>query len=189
MPSDILPFSCSPHVQPLRLFIPIAEFCDIGDPPAVAAPLPFTRLPFPAPWSLSSNSGTMFNKQNLLVNQKPTVMLPKEDLLKSVENQAALNTPPRVLDQAEQAIRTWEIVFTDFLSPPEFVEAQEVFRRLTEVHFVAWGGYPQAERQRGAIARAEIPLEPTEIPLALVWILPVTFCLIQPPTAIFWEPC
>ena len=92
-------------------------------------------------------------------------MLPKEDLLKSVENKAALT---RVLDQAEQAIRTWEIVYTDFLSPPELAEAQRVFERLTEVHWVAAGGYPQAERQRGAIARTEIPLDPAEVPLALL---------------------
>lgn len=92
-------------------------------------------------------------------------MLPKEDLLKAVENREALT---RVLDQAEQAIRTWEVVFTDFFSPPELVEAQEIFQRLTEVHFAAGGGYPQAERQRGAIARVEIPLEPTDIGLALL---------------------
>ncbi|MGF1459471.1 MAG: photosystem II S4 domain protein [Leptolyngbyaceae cyanobacterium] len=92
-------------------------------------------------------------------------MLPKADLLKSVENQATLT---RVLDLAEQAIRTWEIVFTDFLSPPEFVESQEIFQRLTEVQFFARGGYPQAERQRGAIARSDLALEETEIPLALL---------------------
>ena len=92
-------------------------------------------------------------------------MLPKDDLLKLVENRAPLT---HVLDQAEQAIRTWEIVFTDFLSPSELVEAQAIFQRLTEVHFVARGGYPQAERQRGAIARTELPLESGEIPLALL---------------------
>jgi len=32
-----------------------------------------------------------------------------------------------------------------------------VFSRLTEVQVVAWGGYPQAERQRLAIAREEVP--------------------------------
>lgn len=92
-------------------------------------------------------------------------MLPKDDLLKSVENQATLT---RVLDQADQAIRTWEVVFTDFLSPPELVEAQAIFQRLTEVQFTAQGGYPQAERQRGAIARTELPLTPEAIPLALL---------------------
>ena len=92
-------------------------------------------------------------------------MLPKDDLLKSVENPATLT---RVLDQAEQAIRTWEVVYTDFLSPPELVEAQEIFNRLTEVDFVTGGGYPQAERRRGAIARTELPLEENDIPLALL---------------------
>lgn len=92
-------------------------------------------------------------------------MLSKENLLKTIENEATLT---RVLDLAEQAIRTWEVVYTDFLSPPELVEAQEIFQRLTEVHFVAWGGYPQAERQRGAIARTELPLDTKEIPLALL---------------------
>lgn len=92
-------------------------------------------------------------------------MLPKADLLKSVENQAAV---ARVLDLAEQAIRTWEIVFTDFLSPPELVESQALFQRLTEVHLLAAGGYPQAERQRLAIARTDLPLEAIELPLALL---------------------
>lgn len=92
-------------------------------------------------------------------------MLPKEDLLKSVENQAAI---ARVLDLAEQAIRTWEIVFTDFLSPPERVEAADIFQRLTEVQFTSGGGYPQAERHRGAIARVELPLDTVEIPLTLL---------------------
>ncbi|MGB3642736.1 MAG: photosystem II S4 domain protein, partial [Rivularia sp. (in: cyanobacteria)] len=40
-------------------------------------------------------------------------MLPREELLKNVENR---DTVARVIDCAEQAIRTWEVVFTDFLS-------------------------------------------------------------------------
>lgn len=92
-------------------------------------------------------------------------LLPKEDLLKSVENPATLS---RVLDLAEQAIRTWEVVCTDFLSPPELIEAASLFQRLTEVHWVSGGGYLQAERQRGAIARVELPLEADAIPLALL---------------------
>ncbi len=92
-------------------------------------------------------------------------MLPKDDLLKTVENRAALT---RVLDLADQAIRTWEVTVTDFLSPPELAEAQGLCQRLTDVQFVTWGGYPQAERQRGAIARSELPLEPDQIPLALI---------------------
>lgn len=92
-------------------------------------------------------------------------MLPKDDLLKSLENREAL---ARILDQTEQALKTWEVVVTGFLSPPELAEAQILFRRLTEVHITTWGGYPQAERQRLAIARADLPLDPDHIPLALI---------------------
>lgn len=90
-------------------------------------------------------------------------MLPREELLKSIENR---ETAVRVIDQAEQAIKTWEVVYSNFLSPPELADVQQMFARLTEVHFVAWGGYPQAERQRVAIARADLPLDNTQVAVA-----------------------
>jgi photosystem II S4 domain protein len=89
-------------------------------------------------------------------------MLPREELLKTVENREVV---ARVIDQADQAIKTWDVVQTDFLSPPELAEVQQRFSRLTEVQLVAWGGYAQAERQRLAIARAELPLEPAQVEL------------------------
>lgn len=89
-------------------------------------------------------------------------MLPREDLLKGIENR---EVAARVLDRAEQALRTWDIVQTDFLSPPEWMDMQQIFNRLTEVHMVAWGGYPQSERQRLAIARSELPLDTSNIEL------------------------
>ncbi len=89
-------------------------------------------------------------------------MLPREEILKGVENR---DTIARVIDRAEQAIKTWEVVLTDFLSPPELAELQRVFSRLTEVQIVAWGGYEQAERQRVAIARSEMPLEREQVEL------------------------
>ncbi len=90
-------------------------------------------------------------------------MLPREELLQSVENRDCI---ARVIDQAEQAIRTWEVTLTDFLSPPELAESQQIFSRLTEVQLMAGGGYPQAERQRLAIARSELPLEESNIAVA-----------------------
>ncbi|HEY9610085.1 photosystem II S4 domain protein [Allocoleopsis sp.] len=87
-------------------------------------------------------------------------MLPREELLKGVENR---DTVARVIDLAEQAIKTWEVVFSDFLSPPEVAQIQQPFQRLTEVQLLAWGGYPQAERQRLAIARAELPLDRSQV--------------------------
>jgi photosystem II S4 domain protein len=89
-------------------------------------------------------------------------MLPREELLKGIENRDSF---ARVIDQAEKAIKTWEIIQTDFLSPPELAEIQRSFNRLTDIHLVAWGGYPQAERQRIAIARSEIPLEQSQVEL------------------------
>jgi len=90
-------------------------------------------------------------------------MLPREDLLKGVEHR---DTVARVIDQAEQAIKTWEVVLTDFLSPPVLVEIQQQFSRLTEVQLLPWGGYPQAERQRLGISREEIPLDQSQVEVA-----------------------
>lgn len=90
-------------------------------------------------------------------------MLPREDLLKGVENREDV---ARVVDLAEQAIKTWEVVLTDFLSPPSLAEIQQQFQRLTEVQLLAWGGYPQAERQRLAIARSELPLDSSQVTVA-----------------------
>jgi photosystem II S4 domain protein len=87
-------------------------------------------------------------------------MLPREDILKGIENRESV---ARVIDLAEQAIKTWEVVCSDFLSPPELAEVQQSFSRLTEVQLVAWGGYPQAERQRVAISRSEMPLERSQV--------------------------
>lgn len=90
-------------------------------------------------------------------------MLPRDEILKGVENREEM---ARLVDKAEQALRTWEVVFTDFISPPVYLEAQKLFGRLTEVTFLAWGGFPQAERQRLGLARLEVPLELAQIPLA-----------------------
>ncbi|NEO84688.1 MAG: photosystem II S4 domain protein [Spirulina sp. SIO3F2] len=90
-------------------------------------------------------------------------MLPKADLLKGVEHRDELT---RILDQAEQAIRTWEVVVTDFWSPPVLIEAQTKLAPLNDIQVVAWGGYPQAERQRLALARTELPLETEQVELA-----------------------
>ena len=90
-------------------------------------------------------------------------MLPREELLKGVENRDAV---ARIVDRAEQALRTWEVALTDFLSPPVIAEVHSQFKRLTEVEVLAWGGYPQAERQRFGIARAEVPFERSQIEVA-----------------------
>ncbi|MGB3493748.1 MAG: photosystem II S4 domain protein [Elainellaceae cyanobacterium] len=89
-------------------------------------------------------------------------MLPKEDLLRGIENREVAT---RIIDQAEQAIRTWDVVMSDFLAPPDLFAAQQMFGRLTEIHMTAWGGYPQAERRRLAIARSELSLDNSQVEL------------------------
>ncbi len=92
-------------------------------------------------------------------------MLPKKEILAQVENKPEIT---RILDKAELAIKTWELVVTDFYSPVIVAEVQEIFARLTEVQMIIWGGYPQAERQRIGFHREEIPSDETQIPLALL---------------------
>jgi photosystem II S4 domain protein len=104
-------------------------------------------------------------------------MLPREDLLKRVENREVV---ARAIDLAEQAIKTWEIVGTDFLSPPEIAEIKGIFDRLTEVEVIASGGYPQAERQRLGISRSEMPFDESLVPLAAIQI--AGNFLFDPPT-------
>jgi photosystem II S4 domain protein len=101
-------------------------------------------------------------------------MLPRADLLQGAEYRETL---ARVLDLGEQALKTWQVVWSDFLSPPEIAEVQARLRNLTELQVGAWGGYPQAERQRLALARSEVGLDvrdpkpdPEGIPLAAIQI-------------------
>lgn len=86
-----------------------------------------------------------------------------EDLLKRVENKEEIT---RVIDQAQRAIKNWEVVVTDFLSPPVIAEVQAIFENLTEIDALPWGGYPQAERQRIALSRPDIPLDESQVELA-----------------------
>ncbi len=92
-------------------------------------------------------------------------MLPRQELLKGIENQQTIT---RVLDLAEQALKTWELRATDFLSPPELAEVERIFSRLTEVQMLTWGGYPQAERQRCLIGRVELSLTAEQVPVVAV---------------------
>ncbi len=88
-------------------------------------------------------------------------MLPR-DLLNHVENRETLS---RLLDLGDRAIQTWDVVCSDFLSPPEIIEALRVFGKMTEIQVLAWGGYEQAERQRLAFARSELPLDVSMVSL------------------------
>ncbi|AFY59296.1 photosystem II S4 domain protein [Synechococcus sp. PCC 6312] len=86
----------------------------------------------------------------------------------------------QILNQSEQAFKTWEVVVTDFLDPLVRLEAIAALNQLTDLHYQAWGGYPQAERQRMVLARTDIPLDQSNIGLEL-WAIAGNF-LFDPPT-------
>ena len=92
-------------------------------------------------------------------------MLPREDLLKRAEDREVI---ARAIDLAEQAIKTWEVSTSDFLSPPELIDIQTCFQGLADVISLNWGGYPQAERQRLAFARSELPLVTEQVEVAAI---------------------
>ncbi len=92
-------------------------------------------------------------------------MLPREEILKKSSNREEI---AKVLDKADQAIKTWEVAYTDFLAPPILAEIERVFSTLTELEFRAEGGYPQAERQRVGFCRSEIPFDSSQESVSLL---------------------
>ena len=56
----------------------------------------------------------------------------------------------RVLEQAERAVKAWDVIYTDFLAPPVVAAALAVLSRIADTAAVACGGYPSAERCRCA---------------------------------------
>jgi hypothetical protein len=54
----------------------------------------------------------------------------------------------RIVEQADMAARTWDIIHTDFITPPVASDAKKAVLAMGEVAAVSWGGYPQAERCR-----------------------------------------
>ncbi|MFN3927291.1 MAG: photosystem II S4 domain protein [Pseudanabaenaceae cyanobacterium] len=70
-----------------------------------------------------------------------------------------------IQDLSDRALKTWEVCYTQFLAPPELVQAVQLLERLTEIHCLGWGGYAQAERQILAIARPELEITPSQFPI------------------------
>lgn len=99
---------------------------------------------------------------------------------KLLENARFPQALEQILQQSEQADKTWAVVVTDFLDPQVRFEAIAALDQLTDLHYQAWGGYPQAERQRLALARTDLPLAQTDIGLEL-WAIAGNF-LFDPPT-------
>lgn len=76
------------------------------------------------------------------------------DLIKGVpaENRADVR---RILELAERAGDSWEVVNTSFYSPAVIGDAMAILNRLADVVAVPWGGYSRSERCRIGLGREE----------------------------------
>ena len=63
----------------------------------------------------------------------------------------------RIVEQAGIAAGTWDILHTDFVTPPVAANAKKAVLAMGEIAVVSWGGYPQAERCRLACRVAAVP--------------------------------
>jgi photosystem II S4 domain protein len=91
--------------------------------------------------------------------------LPRDELLKGAEFR---DTLARMIDLAEQALQHWDITTSNFFPPPEIEECLAKFKTLAELQVLPWGGYPQAERQRLALAHPSLTLEAAQVPVTLL---------------------
>ncbi len=79
-------------------------------------------------------------------------MLPRDTLLKGSRRPQEL---AGLIDLAEQALRTWEPCWSDFVDAELKEEAEARLGALSEVNLSADGGWPQAERCRLLVRRAD----------------------------------
>lgn len=73
----------------------------------------------------------------------------------------------QILDLAERAATRWEVTYTHFVSPIVAADALAAINQRADIKALAWGGYPQAERCRLAIAKEEVLLPAQEDPSTL----------------------
>ena len=78
--------------------------------------------------------------------------LPKEDLLEGSHDRDGLE---RLIDLAEEVLRTWQPRWSGFLDAPLQEEALHRLGSLSELHWERQGGHPGAERCRLLCQRAE----------------------------------
>ncbi|MCP9916886.1 photosystem II S4 domain protein [Cyanobium sp. ATX 6F1] len=77
-------------------------------------------------------------------------MLPRQSLLDGSRAPTDLGA---LIDQAEEALRTWQPRWSPFVAAAVAEEAEERLGQLTELTVTARGGWPQAERSRLCFSR------------------------------------
>lgn len=92
-------------------------------------------------------------------------MLPRRDLLDGSLHPLELEA---VISAADQALRTWEPVWTTFVEAGVREEAEQRLGDLSELSLSSSGGYPGAERRCLLLQRREAALEPNAVPLAVM---------------------
>ena len=80
-------------------------------------------------------------------------MLPREELLKGCRQPREL---AHLIDLAEEALRTWEPVWSGFVPADLREDAEQRLGQLSELSLSSWGGWPQAERRGLLLQRAEL---------------------------------
>lgn len=120
-------------------------------------------LPFRTPASCTSRSATpgfshghrrCCNIRNVLCITATVPRDEKKDLLAGVHKDH-IESVVRILEQARTAAARWEVIHSDFLTPPAIEDALRVMRRLSDVGVIVSGGYPQAERCRLSLGHIE----------------------------------
>ncbi|KAI5065819.1 hypothetical protein GOP47_0018443 [Adiantum capillus-veneris] len=99
---------------------------------------------------LSPAHRRIYNTTSLAIFQRDE----KKDLLAGVHRDH-MQSIARIVEQAKTAAARWEIIHSDFLTPPAIEDASRVLRRLSDVGTVVSGGYPQAERCRLSLGHKE----------------------------------
>lgn len=78
----------------------------------------------------------------------------RDELLRGVDP-ANREAVARIVELAERAVDSWQVLYSDFHTPPVVADAVAVLSRVADTAAVPWGGYPQAERCRVAVGREE----------------------------------
>ncbi len=80
------------------------------------------------------------------------MILPRQQLLKGCKEP---ETMEQLLVQADAVLRSWQPLWSPFLSAPAREDALDRLAALTDLHWQADGGHPGAERQRLRCCRSE----------------------------------
>ena len=88
--------------------------------------------------------------------------LPRAPLLEGLADPEAMH---RLIDQAEEVLRTWQPSWSSFLSGPELEDARRL-EALTELRLIRDGGRPGTERCRVQLSRSDQELQPETAPIS-----------------------